>query len=61
LRKYDELNGPPEGQGERLHRDISGSRFVVIDNAGHMPQLERPDEVNGLLKEFLTTQTSRIQ
>ena len=33
--KYDELVGPPERTGERLLRDISGSRLVVIDNAGH--------------------------
>jgi 2-hydroxy-6-oxonona-2,4-dienedioate hydrolase len=59
--RYDELAGPPERGGERLHRDIAGSRLIVIDNAGHMPQLERPDDVNGLLKEFLSTQTSRNQ
>jgi pimeloyl-ACP methyl ester carboxylesterase len=59
--KYDELAGPPDGGGERLHRDIKGSRLIVVDNAGHLPQLERSDEVNGILKQFLNSETSRVQ
>jgi 2-hydroxy-6-oxonona-2,4-dienedioate hydrolase len=55
--KYDELAGPPERTGERLHRDINGSRLVVIDNAGHLPQLERADEVNRIVRQFLKTET----
>ena len=51
--KYDEVAGPPERTGERLRRDISGSRLIVIDDAGHLPQLERPDEVNRMLRQFL--------
>jgi 2-hydroxy-6-oxonona-2,4-dienedioate hydrolase len=51
--KYDELVGPPELFGERLHRDISGSKFVVIDDAGHLPQLEKADEFNRVVREFL--------
>lgn len=55
--KYDELVGPPERTGERLHRDISGSQLVVIDNAGHVPQLEQPDEFNRVVKAFLNSGT----
>jgi 2-hydroxy-6-oxo-6-(2'-carboxyphenyl)-hexa-2,4-dienoate hydrolase len=55
--KYDEVLGPPEQTGERLHRDITGSRLVVIDNAGHLPQLERPGEVNEIIRQFLKTET----
>jgi pimeloyl-ACP methyl ester carboxylesterase len=51
--KYDEMAGPPERTGERVHRDISGSRLVVIDNAGHLPQIEQPDEFNRLVRQFL--------
>jgi 2-hydroxy-6-oxonona-2,4-dienedioate hydrolase len=51
--KYDELVGPPERTGERLLRDISGSRLVVIDNAGHLPQLEQANEFNRVVTEFL--------
>jgi pimeloyl-ACP methyl ester carboxylesterase len=56
--KYDELAGPPELMGERLHRDISGSRLVVIDNAGHLPQLERAEEFNRIVRQFLKTETA---
>jgi pimeloyl-ACP methyl ester carboxylesterase len=55
--KYDQALGPPERTGERLHRDISGSRLVVIDNAGHFPQLERHEEFNRLVRQFLKTGT----
>ena len=55
--KYDQALGPPERTGERLHRDISGSRLVVIDNAGHLPQLERPEEFNRIVRQFLKTGT----
>jgi pimeloyl-ACP methyl ester carboxylesterase len=51
--KYDELAGPPERTGQRLQSDIQGSRLVVIDNAGHLPQLEQPDQFNSLVSEFL--------
>jgi hypothetical protein len=50
--KYDELVGPPERTGERLLRDISGSRLVVIDNAGHLPQLEQADDFNRVVTDF---------
>ena len=51
--KYDELVGPPERTGERLLRDIRGSKLAVINNAGHLPQLEQADEFNRVVKEFL--------
>src|SRR6202047_890510 len=53
--KYDELVGPPERTGERLLHDISGSQLVVIDNAGHLPQLEQTNEFNRAVTEFLKT------
>jgi 2-hydroxy-6-oxonona-2,4-dienedioate hydrolase len=60
--KYDELAGPPERTAERLQSDIDGSRLVVIDNAGHLPQLEQPEQFNKLVREFLKAQiTSRAQ
>jgi len=51
--KYDEWLGPPERLGERLHRDINGSQLVVIDDAGHLPQLEKPREFNEIVQRFL--------
>jgi len=50
--KYDELANP--AGADRLERAIPGSQKVVIDNCGHMPQLEKADEFNRLVREFLT-------
>lgn len=51
--KYDELANP--AGADRLERAIPGSRKVIIDDCGHMPQLEKADEFNRLVKEFLAT------
>lgn len=39
---------------DRLEQAIAGSKKVIIDNAGHMPQLERPADFNRIVREFLT-------
>jgi len=49
--KYDELANP--AGAERLEKAIPGARKAIIDNCGHMPQLERADEFNRLVREFL--------
>jgi 3-oxoadipate enol-lactonase len=41
---------------DRLAREIAGSRRVVIEGAGHLPALERPDETSRLIREFLQEQ-----
>ena len=38
---------------EKLAAEIPGARLETIDGAGHLPGLERPDELNRLLLEFL--------
>ncbi len=38
---------------EEAHKRIAGSKLVVIDNAGHWPQREKPEEFNRVLVEFL--------
>lgn len=43
---------PPRRQ-EVLASLMPFGRFVAIDNAGHLPQLEQPEAVNAALKEFL--------
>jgi pimeloyl-ACP methyl ester carboxylesterase len=43
----------PIATGEKLHATISGSRFERIQQAGHIPQWEAPDQVNPLLTKFL--------
>ena len=49
--KYDELANP--AGADRLEKAIPGARKVIVDNCGHMPQLERADEFNRLVREFL--------
>lgn len=49
--KYDELANP--ASADRLEKTIPGARKVIIDNCGHMPQLERADEFNRLVRDFL--------
>ena len=49
--KYDELANP--AGADRLERTIPGAKKVIIDNCGHMPQLEKADEFNLIVREFL--------
>jgi 2-hydroxy-6-oxonona-2,4-dienedioate hydrolase len=51
--KYDELANPIGA--DRLEKTIPGARKVIIDNCGHLPQLERADEFNRLVRDFLLT------
>jgi pimeloyl-ACP methyl ester carboxylesterase len=43
----------PVAQADRFLAAIPGSRKVVIDACGHLPQEERPAEISALLDEFL--------
>ena len=38
---------------ERLAAEIPGARLQTIEGAGHLPSLERPEELNRLLLDFL--------
>ena len=49
--KYDGLANP--ASADRLHRDIPGSQKIVIDKAGHMPQLEQSAEFDRIVTAFL--------
>src|SRR2546430_2426702 len=51
--KYDELSDP--AGADRLEQAIAGSRKVIVDNCGHMPQLEKTDEFNRLVRDFLSS------
>jgi len=54
--KYDELSNP--AGADRLERTIPGSRKVIIDDCGHMPQAEKADEFNRLVRDFLQKGTT---
>jgi len=40
--------------GERFNKDIAGSKMVVIEQCGHVPNAEKPGEFNAALLKFLT-------
>jgi pimeloyl-ACP methyl ester carboxylesterase len=39
---------------EAMAQQIAGARKVMLKNAGHLPNMERPDEFNSALKAFLS-------
>ncbi len=38
-----------------IHQAVPGSKYIRLDNAGHFPMAERPDDVNQAIEELLTT------
>jgi pimeloyl-ACP methyl ester carboxylesterase len=40
-------------EGERFNKDIAGSKMIVIDQCGHIPNLEKPGEFNAAVLKFL--------
>ncbi|GGB61908.1 hydrolase [Roseibium aquae] len=43
----------PIERHELMHKLIDGSRLVIIEGAGHLPTLERPEEVSAALTHWL--------
>ena len=39
--------------GETMHKKIPDSKFNIIQNAGHLSNLEQPDQFNKILFEFI--------
>jgi pimeloyl-ACP methyl ester carboxylesterase len=44
---------PPE-HAKAIHQAINGSRYIEIDDCGHLSSLERPEAVTGFLLEILS-------
>jgi pimeloyl-ACP methyl ester carboxylesterase len=44
----------PVAEGERFNKDIAGSKLVVFDQCGHMPQIEKAAEFNAAVLKFLS-------
>lgn len=44
----------PLANGERFKKDIAGSQLVVIDQCGHVPNIEKAAEFNTTVMKFLT-------
>ncbi len=49
--KEDEI--VPLTIGERLHKNLSNSKLIVLDDVGHAPQEEKPSLVLPYLQQFL--------
>ena len=47
----------PLTDGERLNKDVAGSKLVVFDQCGHIPNLEKAAEFNAAVIKFLTADT----
>ena len=43
----------PVAEGERFNKDIAGSKLIVFDQCGHMPQIEKAAEFNAAVIKFL--------
>jgi len=43
----------PSWVGEKFHSLLPNSRLRILDKCGHAPMMEKPDEFNLILKEFL--------
>jgi len=43
----------PASAAENLHKSIPNSQLAVIKECGHFPYVEKPQELFGILKEFL--------
>ncbi len=45
----------PPAYSRFLHEKIEGSQFVLIGGAGHMVMLEKPQELNKAIEDFVRT------
>jgi pimeloyl-ACP methyl ester carboxylesterase len=45
----------PPGWAKEIAGQLPQGSYAIIERAGHCPQLERPDQVNALLLDFLAT------
>jgi len=46
----------PREVGQELHKKIQNSKFIAIENTGHLSMWEKPKEVNREIIDFLHTQ-----
>jgi 3-oxoadipate enol-lactonase len=51
---YEDKITPPE-MAESMHKKINSSQMNIIENAGHLSNMENPFEFNYQIRKFLTT------
>jgi pimeloyl-ACP methyl ester carboxylesterase len=54
---FDELNSDkdfftPVNDVKKIAKEIKNSKFVIIENAGHMPNMENPEALKGNFNFF---------
>jgi pimeloyl-ACP methyl ester carboxylesterase len=47
----------PVADAELMQRGIRNSTLVIVEDAGHMPNMEKPSQFNEALNNFFTTKT----
>ncbi len=52
MRGLDDPSNPPLYE-EEMHRAVPGSQYVTLQQAGHFPMAEQPEQVNQLIQTFL--------
>jgi 3-oxoadipate enol-lactonase len=57
--KEDELT--PPSAAEQIHEGIKGSELHIIDNAGHLCNLEQPHIFNEHLVRFVSSISKKIK
>jgi pimeloyl-ACP methyl ester carboxylesterase len=45
----------PLALGDRLHRDLKNSQLAIIENCGHVPNEECPEETISVMRNFLAS------
>jgi pimeloyl-ACP methyl ester carboxylesterase len=52
VRGLDDPGKPDEYELE-IHEAVTGSKYVKLEQAGHFPMAERPDDINKLIEELM--------
>ena len=56
IRGADDPDSPPEYEME-IHRAVRGSQYLKLNQAGHFPMAEKPEEFNQAIDDFLASRT----
>jgi pimeloyl-ACP methyl ester carboxylesterase len=52
VRGLDDPGKPDEYELE-IHEAVPGSKYIKLEQAGHFPMAERPDDINKLIEELM--------
>jgi len=52
LRGIDDPGNPPDYEQE-IHEAVPGSKYIRLAGAGHFPVVEKPNEINALIEDFV--------